>query len=149
MPRIEAAPFASSDDLAAIGPTLRVHVGFDPEFNPEYGQAPRSQAKNVWALVDTGADMSCIDTQLAEKIGLDSIDTMTTISANGQYDEMPIFLAHIYVPNLEATIYGEIASAHLAHGKSLHRVLLGRDFLRRHIMTYNGPDGRVTLETFS
>lgn len=91
--------------------------------------------------------MSCIDMQLAEEIGLDSIDTMTTISASGQYDKTPIFLAHIHVPNLEATVYGEIVSVHLAQGKSPRRVLLRRDFLRRHIMTYNGPAGRVILQT--
>ena len=88
-----------------------------------------------------------MDTKLAQRIGLDSIDEITIASASGQHDQIPLFLAHIHVPNLEVTLYGEIAGVYLMQGESPHQALLGRDFLRRCVMNYNGPDGRVVLET--
>ena len=73
MPKIEIASSFSRDQLIGIGPTIRVHVGFDPAFDPQSGQHPSHQERDVWALIDTGAFKSCIDTDLAGTINLDPI----------------------------------------------------------------------------
>ena len=58
---------------------------------------------------------------------------------------MPVFLAQIHIPDLGTTMHGEIIGVHLAQGDSPHRVLLGRDFLRDHLMFYDGNTPQVTL----
>lgn len=47
---VEAAPFSSADELVLIGPSIRAHVGFDPEYDPKFKQKPFSQVHDVWAL---------------------------------------------------------------------------------------------------
>jgi hypothetical protein len=62
------------DILVEFGPTLFVDIGFDPAYQPAARIAPTPGITKVWALVDTGATMSCIDTQLAATLALPIID---------------------------------------------------------------------------
>lgn len=120
--------------LAAVGPTIRVHVGFDPKFKPRSSQKLSSQARDVPALIDTGAFVSCIDTELADKISLKPIDTTTISGAGGKHEKMPIFLAQIHIPDVSLIMHGEVVGVHLARGNQPHQAILGRNFLHRHIM---------------
>ena len=58
-------------------------------------------------------------------------------------------LAQIYIPVLEATIYGQFAAVDLVEGGQLHGVLLGRSFLQRFRMIYDGRNGGVIIENDS
>lgn len=57
-----------------------------------------------------------------------------------------LYLAQIYVPDLGYTIYGKFTGVHLAAGGQEHSAVLGRSFLRRFKMTYDGQNGTVILE---
>ena len=59
--------------------------------------------------------------------------------------EIDVYLAQIYVQSLDFTVYGRIGGVHLSAGGQRHYALLGRTFLRRFHMNYNGPDGAVKL----
>lgn len=89
--------------------------------------------------------MSCIGAELADKISLKPIDTTTISGAGGKHEKMPIFLAQVHIPDVSLVMHGAVVGVHLAQGDQPHQVLLGRNFLRRHIMVYDGIRGEVTL----
>ena len=142
MPRIDAFPPSSPDGLYADGPYITVHVGHDPKFTPESTSWP--QARDLLALVDTGANESCIDSEIAETLDLPVADEQIFAGVDGRH-KLSMYVAQIYVPELDYTIYGEFAGARLAEGGTDHRVLLDRSFLRYCTMIYDGPAGRVTI----
>ncbi len=49
--------------LTVYGPTLYVDIGFDPAYRPDASPhtTPVPGLKDIEALVDTGATISCID----------------------------------------------------------------------------------------
>ena len=133
--------------LTRYGPTIFVDIGFDEDFRPVLGAGvPRPGVAGVQALVDTGASLSCIDSVLAAELGLPVVDRQKIGGAGGEH-EVNMHLAQIHVASLEFTIYGEFAGVHLAAGGQPHRALLGRTFLQRFVMVYEGHTGTVTIST--
>lgn len=132
------------EDLAEIGPTLPVQIGFDPQFRPEDPHTVILPERRYPALIDTGAHSSCIDSQLAEALGLPIIDRIRVGGVGGS-TEVNAHLAQIYVPSLDHTIYGEFSGVHLALGGQPHQALLGRDFLRRFTFAYEGRNGTCVI----
>ena len=116
--------------LALHGPILEVEIGFDAE-GPRY-----------YALVDTGASESCIDSTLAIQLGLPVIDQRPRLGASGEF-LANIHLARIHVPALKSTINGRFAGVDLAGHP--YRALIGRTFLQHFTMVYEGRTGTVTL----
>ncbi len=130
--------------LVANGPTLFVDIGFDPNFNPAAPGPPVPGIKSQWALVDTGATESCIDNLLAATLNLPVVDRRP-IGGVGGVHEANMYLAQVRVPSLDFTQYGLFAGVNLSEGGQRHRALIGRTFLRRYTMVYNGVTGSVTL----
>ncbi len=120
-----------------------VQVGFDPDFQP--GAIPPSLPEHpVAALIDTGATYSCIDSGLAEELGLPIIGSTLIASAHG-VQAVNEHLAQIHINNLGITLYGPFDSVHLRAGNQPYDVLLGRSFLRYADMHYEGATGRVVI----
>ena len=133
--------------LARYGPTVHVNIGFDEDFRPEAdGPTPRPGVIGVQALVETGATTSCIDSVLAGELSLPVVDRQRIGGVGGEH-EVNMHLAQIHVPNLDHIIYGEFAGVHLTAGGQPHRAILGRTFLRRFLMVYEGHTGTVTIST--
>ena len=144
MPLIEAG-FRTDDGrpdnskLIVFGPTLLVtvrHLAVDGK--------PSEPNEAVHALIDTGASESCIDVDLAKKLDLPVIDTQMISGVSGAVKH-PVFLARIDIPQLSGYQYGRFAGAKLVDGGQQHSVLLGRTFLQRTIMIYDGMRAQVTL----
>lgn len=133
------------DQLVTHGPTIIVDIGFDAAFaaNAQSGAIPAAAERNILALVDTGASMSCIDTALAVRLGLPVIDRIQIGGVGGIHD-MDLYLAQIHVPALAFTQYGKFAGASLDAGNLRHRAILGRTFLRSFTM-HEGQTGAVTI----
>ena len=130
--------------LAAYGPTLNVQVGFDPQFEPDTGDQPLLP-QSLWpALVDTGAALSCVDSQLATHLGLPIVDREPVSGAHGAQD-VNVHVAQIFVPELNATILGRFHAVHLTAGGQPHSALIGRSFLMDFTMVYEGTTGTVTI----
>ena len=125
--------------LIGYGPTVQVTVG---HYAPEADSARPSQA--VYALVDTGASQSCIDSSLATELGLPVIDTARIAGAGGESPH-DVFLAHITIPQLEIVQYGRFTGVNLRAGGQEHGVLLGRTFLVNTVMIYDGLRAQVTI----
>ena len=128
-----------------FGPTLGVNIGFDIEFYAGGSQRAELPSALWQALVDTGAGISCIDSELAHILELPIIDRGTISGSHGAH-ECNIHLAQISILSLDSlTLYGQFAGVHLAAGGQPHQALIGRDFLQYFTMDYNGRTGSVIL----
>lgn len=136
---------SAPDLLVSWGPTILVDIGFDPAFDPNHPhQVPAPSIRNVEALVDTGALENCIDSLLAAQLELPIVDRRHIAGAGGPH-EVNVHLAHVRVPDLNQTIYGLFAGVHLSEGGQVHKVLLGRSFLRHFTLLYEGRAGSVVI----
>jgi hypothetical protein len=141
----DAPPGVSGCDLlTALGPTVLVDIGFDPNFVPGSGVFPNLAVKGLPALVDTGAGESCIDNILAAQLSLSVIDRRLISGVHGA-KLTNMYLAQVHIPALPFTIWGAFAGVDLIAGGSPHRALIGRTFLARFTMVYSGITGKVTI----
>jgi predicted aspartyl protease len=134
----------AADKLVSIGPTLFVDIGYDGAFDPNAGGVPAPQAQQIPALVDTGATESCIDDELAKELNLPLIDRQEIGGVGGKHI-VNMYLAQIHTPSLAFTHYGRFAGVLLNEGGQSHRALIGRSFLQRFILIYDGMRGQVSL----
>lgn len=123
---------------------MRVQIGLDSLFPGSQSSQPDLPIQLWPALVDTGAEESCIDSRLADILRLPIVDRREVAGAHGA-EELNYHLAQIYVPDLNYTIYGEFAGVHLVAGGLPFLALIGRTFLQHFTMTYDGRTGQVTL----
>ena len=130
--------------LVTVGPTLQVQIGFDPNYRP--GASPKVELPPTLhpALVDTGATESCIDTTLAVSLKLPVVERGEVAGVGGLM-EVDYHLAQIYAPELDFGVMKRFAGVELRVGGGPHLALVGRDFLRHHHLTYDGPSGGVTI----
>jgi predicted aspartyl protease len=135
---------SGSNLLMLFGPTLFADIGFDPAYRPHTRQPPTPSIENTQALVDTGAAESCIDNLLAAELNLPIINRRSISGAHGSHPTN-IYLAQVHVPSLQFTIHGEFAGVDLVAGGQIHKMLIGRTFLRHFTMIYKGATGAVTL----
>jgi hypothetical protein len=131
--------------LIRIGPTLKVDVGFDPDYDASRpALLAQPGVRDVGALIDTGASISCVDSGLAMDLRLPIINRAEVAGVGGTH-QFNVHLCQIHSPDLGFTFYGGFAGVDLAAGGQTHTVLIGRDFLSHFQMTYDGPSGAVTL----
>lgn len=132
----------AADLLAELGPTFRVDIGL--KSRSAAGAKPNLAAKGVRALLDTGAGANCIDDGLARSLGLPITDE-GEVSGIGGKTSANIYLARIYVPDLNRLLFEPFAGVKLEEGEQWHRVILGRAFLRPYQMIYDATNGRVEI----
>lgn len=137
--------FPGRDFLVRYGPTLLVDIGFDPQYRPG-PIVPVPGITSVAALVDTGAEESCIDSLLAAHLNLPIIDRVSISGVHGSHLANR-YLAQVRVPSLHFVIYGAFAGVDLVAGGQVHRALIGRSFLRNFTMVYEGKTGSVTISS--
>ena len=135
---------SGGDMLAGLGPTLPVQIGYDQAFQPGGPASPILPEVPLPALVDTGALECCIDSGLALRLGLPIVDRGPVIGVYGS-SVVNYHLAQIYIPDLEWLIYGRFPAVHLASCGQHHRALLGRNFLQRFTLVYEGQTGVATI----
>lgn len=128
------------DLLLAFGPTTQVVV---QHYSPDGSEVP-PDSETVHALIDSGATESCIDSKLAESLGLPIIDKRMCGGVNGS-SEHNVYMAQVVIPSVNFTTYGAFMGVHLEDGGQAHKVLLGRSFLAGGIMIYDGLRGIVSI----
>ena len=113
-----------------LGPTLLVEIGFDVDYRIDSNERPNISNDLLPALIDTGATESCVDADFAQALGLSSFERDDGSSVVGISGPTPLdhYLAQIYVPELERTIYGLLAGVKLHSGSQPCYALIGRDF---------------------
>lgn len=132
------------------GPRVPVRVGIQRSYTEQMALAGGALQINPvtesgHALIDTGAFMSCIDEDVARKLGLSPIDVVNMTSASHESSE-----ANVYAARLEI-VAGQVLEFNLAGilGVNLKKqkliALIGRDILSRCILIYNGTNGQISL----
>ena len=130
--------------LIQLGPTIYVQIGHDPNYQPSPGQRAQLPQERWRALVDTGAMESAIDADLANSLNLPVLGHNRIAGAGGLF-ETTVYLAQIYIPELDFTIDGPFDSANLATSGQPYYALIGRTFLRHFNMAYEGRTGSVII----
>ena len=129
--------------LEERGPLAQLDIAHGPQ-----GQGQSFQFHNgeYAALIDTGARMSPIDVNLAERLNLPIIGPpIDGVSANGPFKSDPV-LGLIHLPDLEAMAYGRFLTLPLTEHDLPYHALIGRDILRRGKFTYDGIAGTWAME---
>lgn len=95
------------------------------------------------ALIDTGASTTCIDDAKAQELHLPVVDVVNMTSASHASTQQNVYPVLIEVPggiriNVPRAIAANLAPQGLV-------ALIGRDFLQRCTLFYNGPNGVITL----
>lgn len=147
MPLLDAtfrdqAGLTDRNALLQYGPTIQVIVGHFAQPGSTIAIPPDTET--TFALVDTGACESCIDSDLAKKLKLPVIDTIQISGANGSHTH-DVYLAYVNIFGLEFSQYGRFAGVHLSAGQQPHGVLLGRTFLSNVMLIYDGLRCQITL----
>lgn len=141
MPTVNAG-YGDARDLWRFGPTVVVHIGYDPQWQP--GRVLNIPPIDQPALIDTGATIGGIDSALAGELQLPIVDVREEAGVSGPA-LFNIHAAQVYIPALDQIFYGRLAGHHLSSGGFLHRALIGRSFLTSCTMHYDGRTGHVTI----
>ncbi len=128
----------NSDALRAVGPTIEVVIGFPGDSDSS------DRSIRCTALIDTGAEDSCIDSALAARLGLPVVETTTGSGIQGA-SPFNMHLAQVDIPSVQRIRYDRFMAVHLAQGGQQYCALLGREFLALFTMTYEGRTGTVII----
>ena len=143
MPTVECGFADFPADLVRLGPTLQVRIGFDHSYQPG-DPVPKVPAFRHAALVDTGAQETSIDADLAHALNLPVAGRQRVAGVLGSR-EVTTYRAQLYIPSLHWVIAGYFAGVQLASEGMPFHALIGRHFLRHARLTYDGSTGSVTL----
>lgn len=114
-------------ELWVSGPIIEISLhGSDPAIAPQA----------VEGVIDTGASVICLDQRIALRLGLTAINRKNLEVADGSQVEATIYMAEMHIPGLEFRDWVEVFAVKMRRPST--RVLLGRSFLKRYIVTYNG-----------
>lgn len=128
--------------MVDLGPTLKVDIGLRRSIGKD--GKPDLPKKGIRALIDTGAGGDCIDDALARALGL-VVHEEGYISGVGGRHWAATYMARLYVPSLDRLLFQSFTGVKLVEGGQWHSVILGRTFLRRHRLIYDGTKGQVEL----
>ncbi len=136
------------------GPLIQVEVGVsrqDVAWLHRRGRAVPAP-RQVTALIDTGAECSCIDTKLVSTLGLIVAQATTTVNAPSLVGLaiQTSYLARLTVlhPSANPSEHFEIADLALVDldlSGCNFDVLIGRDVLANFDLRYRGPVGQFSL----
>ncbi len=144
MSTVECGTPGQPDLLEYRGPFLSVQISRNSDFAMGVLIRPDLSQELLPALVDTGADTTCIDSDLASSLGLPVVNQETVSGVLGS-GVANFHLARIYVPELDVAFSGAFVGAHLSAGGRPYLAIIGRDFLRHFRLSYDGRTGAVTL----
>ncbi|HXE63245.1 MAG TPA: retroviral-like aspartic protease family protein [Bryobacteraceae bacterium] len=128
------------------GPVAQVSVGIAQVYAQSLTAAgtPVPAPVSGWALIDTGASMTCIDDAIAQKLGLPAIDRAKMASASHAGTECNVYPISFNIIGLPIQM-----ELHRAIGANLQSqglaMLIGRDLLMRCTLHYNGLTGEFTI----
>ena len=137
--------------LMQAGPMLSVQVALPSALEEHLASQNQPIPPSIqgWALIDTGATRSCVDTQVISSLQVNPIGIATVGTAKGQVQQN-LYPAKFNFPDANnMTIEFSSAVGVDLTGQSIGEqrlvALIGRDVLSHCILIYNGPGGFFTL----
>lgn len=147
MPTISCGFVNRPGRLVAVGPLVSVEIGYDPDFRPNAGLLPAIPAMRYNALLDTGASATGIDVELADYLNLPVIGESGELAGALGVGQSQEYRAVIQIPELNVVFNGPVIGVRLSAGRQPYDAIIGRDFLRRLRLVYDGPSGEVTISS--
>ena len=109
------------------GPIVGVHLAGD--------DSRSSVALN--GVIDTGASVICMDKRFALQLNLTLLDRKFMQMADGSETRATVHSARLIIPELEVNERADVYAVLM--DRPSNRILLGRSFLQRFFVTYEGP----------
>src|SRR5256885_8960666 len=144
-PQGPTSPTPDPNALQQGGPVVAIQVEIPTVLAQALTQAgkPVPQPVSGQALIDTGATLSAVDSQVVTSLGI-APTGLTNVGHAAGADQQPAFPARVVIPAFGLAV--DIQSALGAQIQSQGIIaLLGRDFLRQMLFVYNGTLGVLTL----
>ena len=136
--------------LAAAGPVLQEEVNLPQPLINLLSSQNRSipAASPGFALIDTGASRTCVDSPVLSNLGINPIGVVAMGTAGGSTSCL-LYPARLSFPVINLVIdFGSVAAVNL-QGQKVNGTplvaLIGRDVLSRCLLIYSGTDGFFTL----
>ncbi|MCY4150630.1 MAG: hypothetical protein OXE94_00120 [Aestuariivita sp.] len=137
---------ATPETLIEVGPSIPVVITVAEEVQQAYsdrGETP-PEPVNGFALIDTGASVTCFDVDAAQKARLPQISVSKMTSATHSNQTVPTFAGTVVCPTFNINVEEGMGANLSAQGNNLV-ALIGRDLLQSAVLIYNGPDGHFSL----
>ncbi|HBR58318.1 MAG TPA: hypothetical protein DEA22_12770 [Blastocatellia bacterium] len=132
--------------LTQHGPVVQVIIGLSQTFSDQLLQQGNALPTPVSgnALIDTGASATCIDDEVAQRIGLPAIDVVSIASASHAVTQQNVYPVQMEIVGSPIRV-----NVPRAIGANLQVqgiiALIGRDYLQHCTLHYNGIAGSITL----
>ena len=137
--------------LAETGPIFPIEITVSDLLIQEISSYRPSPPEHGSALIDTGADITCVDTQALAHLGAVANGSVYTYTSTGGFIT-PTYPVSITLPDVDGGVrfeYLTVVGLDLRSAISGHRDLLalvGRDVLQEFEFFFNGPEGRWSLK---
>ena len=109
-------------------------------------------AVSALLMIDTGAQLTCIDQALATGMGLRPMRFSPVVGVSGVANDFPVYRMGITIAMADASgtqmqicYSADVVGMPTPSQHSQHRGLLGRDFLRHFKLIYDGSRGEFEL----
>ena len=138
----------NSSKLLLEGPHIEILVSTTrPEFEEGRAIGLEYQELRVHALIDTGASLTVINPQIATTCKLLQTDWNRITTVGGMAGSYPAYAAAISFPETDLPNFDVIrVVACPIMEQRFFSCLIGRDILRKWLLTYDGPNGEVELK---
>ena len=131
-------PLVKSDFCNDHGAIIDIRIA------DQFGFRHAGQVKTVPALIDTGSSITCVSPNTIVEAHLTARGKRPSRSVHG-CKEADLFLADIGLPTGDD--FEAMFVMGLGYEPEGFSVLLGRDLLRTTLLTLDGPNGKLQLET--
>ena len=139
--------------IVAVGPRVQIRVGITAAEIADCRRRmmPVPRAVELTAILDTGAECSCIDRALARQLGLPlAVLTLANAPGIGQSGasaqrEAELAILHPSADTADELRFEGIELLELDLRSFGYQALIGRDILAKCEFHYNGPAGTFTL----
>jgi predicted aspartyl protease len=108
--------------------------------------SPDGPSQGATGIVDTGASVICLDRRIPVHLGLRSTNRKLMQMADGTTVQATAYAARLIIPALGFDDEAEVFGVPMHSPSS--RVLIGRSFLRRYIVNYNGLPERFEFHEY-
>ncbi len=111
-----------------FAPKVSISVAADPTWNLGDDRLPSGMKGGLTAVIDTGSDVTRIDTALVEMFHLRAIGEISS-SFTGINSQTSIYIAQMVFPQEMLVIGGPVTAVNLRATGNYHDVILGLDVL--------------------
>ncbi|HVZ17519.1 MAG TPA: retropepsin-like aspartic protease [Terriglobales bacterium] len=136
----------TDEELRSGGPRIQVALGPSAaEYElAELQGSPLPPPLKISALIDTGASITVINPKLAETRKLQQTGSVQ-LSAAGNQGKYPVYVASLSFPGQELRSFEIIQVVGCQLPQQPISCLIGRDVLRRWLLTYNGRSATIKI----